>query len=183
LVRAARGVTLTRYGTGPLNGRGRGSGRARRARLFRGRSHERSGRRGGGRDRMPWPFGCYAVMIVHARTSGHFSTVEPACQQQTMSPAVNARGARDSRERGSPRSINREEGRGESLTALPCHLASAASVSCSSLLTARFLGIAPARFILAPLPPLLLAFSCNGSASAHHSARASALDLVDGNAI
>jgi hypothetical protein len=124
LARAARGVTLTRGGTVPLNGCGRGSGRARRARLFRRRSRARSGRHGGGRDGTPRPF---AVMIARVRSSGRFSTVGPTCQRQTMSPAVNGRGARGSRERGSPRSINHERGRSESLTlplsiCCPCFL-------------------------------------------------------------
>jgi hypothetical protein len=49
---------------------------------------------GGGRDGAPRLFGCYAVMIARAHTSSRFSMVGPACQRQTMSPAVNARGAR-----------------------------------------------------------------------------------------
>jgi hypothetical protein len=34
---------------------------------------------GGGCDGAPRPFGCCAVMIVRARTSGRFSTVGPVC--------------------------------------------------------------------------------------------------------
>jgi hypothetical protein len=71
---------------------------------------------GGGHDGASWPFGSCTVMIVHVRTSDHFSTIGPFCQRQTRSSAVNARGARSSRERGSPRSINRGRGMGESLT-------------------------------------------------------------------
>jgi hypothetical protein len=71
---------------------------------------------GGGRDGTPRPFCCCAVMIAHAHSPNHFSTVGPACQRQTMSPAVNARSVRGSRECGSPRYINRERGRDESLT-------------------------------------------------------------------
>jgi hypothetical protein len=61
---------------------------------------------GGERDKAPRPFGCCDVMITCARTSSRFSMVGPVCQWQTMSHAVNARGARGSREHGSPRSIN-----------------------------------------------------------------------------
>jgi hypothetical protein len=48
---------------------------------------------GGGRDGASRPFGCCAVMIARAHTSCRFSMVGPVCQRQTMSPAVNARGA------------------------------------------------------------------------------------------
>jgi hypothetical protein len=61
---------------------------------------------GGGRDGVPRPFVCRVVMIEHTRASGHFSTVGPVGQWQAVSPAVNARDAQGSRERGSPRSIN-----------------------------------------------------------------------------
>jgi hypothetical protein len=71
---------------------------------------------GGGCDGAPRPFGCCVVMIARAHSSGRFSTVGPVCQRQTISPAVNARGAHGSWERGSPRSINRGRGRSESLT-------------------------------------------------------------------
>jgi hypothetical protein len=47
---------------------------------------------GGGRDRAARPFGCRSAMITHARASGCFDAVGPACQRQTKSPAVNARG-------------------------------------------------------------------------------------------
>jgi hypothetical protein len=60
------------------------------------------GNLGGGRDGAPRPFGCCAVMIAHARTSYRFSTVGPVCQQRTIPPAVNACGARGSREHGPP---------------------------------------------------------------------------------
>jgi hypothetical protein len=49
---------------------------------------------GDGRERAPRPFGCRAVMIAHARASGHFSTVGPTSQRQTVSPAVNMHAAR-----------------------------------------------------------------------------------------
>jgi hypothetical protein len=45
---------------------------------------------GGGHDGVQRPFGCCAVMIARARSSGRFGTVGPVCQQQTGSPAVNA---------------------------------------------------------------------------------------------
>jgi hypothetical protein len=67
---------------------------------------------GGGCDGAPRPFGSHAVMIAHARASGRFSTVGPVGQRQAASPAVSARGARGSREHGSPRSINCREGEG-----------------------------------------------------------------------
>jgi hypothetical protein len=73
---------------------------------------------GGGCDGVPQPFGCRAVMIAHARAPDCFSSVGPAGQRQTVSPAVNARGVCGSQERGSPRSINCRRGRGESLTSL-----------------------------------------------------------------
>jgi hypothetical protein len=57
---------------------------------------------GGGLDVASRPFGCRAVMIACARTSGRFGTVGPVCQRQTRSPAVNACGAHSFRERGSP---------------------------------------------------------------------------------
>jgi hypothetical protein len=49
---------------------------------------------GGGRDGVPRPFSCHAVMIARARSSGRFGAVWPVCQRQTRSPVVNARGAR-----------------------------------------------------------------------------------------
>jgi hypothetical protein len=52
------------------------------------------GRRGGGRDGAPRPFSRRAAMIAHARVSGCFGMVGPACQRHTKSPAVNACGAR-----------------------------------------------------------------------------------------
>jgi hypothetical protein len=66
----------------------------------------------GGHDGAPRPFGCCAIMIAHARTSGRFSTMGPVYQRQTMSPTVNARGARGSWERGSPSSIKSREREG-----------------------------------------------------------------------
>jgi hypothetical protein len=51
-------------------------------------------------------------MIAHARTSGRFGTMGPVCQRQTASLAVNARGARSSRERGSPNLLITREGGG-----------------------------------------------------------------------
>jgi hypothetical protein len=57
-----------------------------------------------------------AVMIAHTCAPSCFSTVGPVGQRQTVSPAVNACGARSSRESGSPRSINCGNGKGESLT-------------------------------------------------------------------
>jgi hypothetical protein len=57
---------------------------------------------GGGHDGAPRPFGCCAVMIAHARTSYRFSTVGPVYQRHTILPAVNACGARGSREHGPP---------------------------------------------------------------------------------
>jgi hypothetical protein len=44
---------------------------------------------GGRRDGASWPFGCYAVMIAHARSSGRFSMVGLAvhgrrCRLQLM---------------------------------------------------------------------------------------------------
>jgi hypothetical protein len=48
---------------------------------------------GAGRDGAPRPFGCRAVMIAHARV-WLFQHGGPACQWQTMPPAVNACGAR-----------------------------------------------------------------------------------------
>jgi hypothetical protein len=35
---------------------------------------------GSERDRPPWPFGCRAVMVAHARAHGRFGDVGPACQ-------------------------------------------------------------------------------------------------------
>jgi hypothetical protein len=55
-------------------------------------------------------------MIEHARAPGRFSTVGPAGQRQTVFPAFNVRGTRSFRERGSPGSINRGDGKGECLT-------------------------------------------------------------------
>jgi hypothetical protein len=55
---------------------------------------------GGGRDGASQPFGSCAIMIAHARVSGRFSTVGPVGQRQAALPAVNACGARGSRERG-----------------------------------------------------------------------------------
>jgi hypothetical protein len=49
---------------------------------------------GGGRDGMPRPFGCRAVMI--ARTPGRFGVVGSARQWQMHPPAVNAHDARGS---------------------------------------------------------------------------------------
>jgi hypothetical protein len=55
-------------------------------------------------------------MIAHARAPGRFSMVGSAGQRRIALPAVTARGARSFREHGSPESINREKGDGESLT-------------------------------------------------------------------
>jgi hypothetical protein len=71
-------VTLTWQGTGPLKAHSRGCGRALWARLFRRRHRARNGRRGGGRDGPPRPFGCRAVMIARARASGRFGDMVPA---------------------------------------------------------------------------------------------------------
>jgi hypothetical protein len=49
---------------------------------------------GGRRDEVPRPFGCRAVMIARARSSGRFGAVWPVFQRQTRSPAVNAHGTR-----------------------------------------------------------------------------------------
>jgi hypothetical protein len=70
---------------------------------------------GDGRDGALRPFGCRAVMIAHARVRGLFSVVGPDGRRLMALPAFNRRGARSSRERGSPRSINRGKGKGESL--------------------------------------------------------------------
>jgi hypothetical protein len=73
-------------------------------------------------------------------------TVGPVCQRQTKSPAVNALGAR-----GSPRSINRERGRGESLTS---SLSIRCPCPCFSFPAEHLLVFAPVRFVLAPPLPL-----------------------------
>jgi hypothetical protein len=135
---------------------------------------------GDGCDGAPRPFGCYAVMITCARTSGHFSSVGPVCQRRTRSPAVNACGACGSQERGSPRSINCERGRGESLTS-PLRIRR--PVSCLPFLAVRFLGFAPARFVLAPPSSLLSILAHDGSAADNRSVRAPTLDSVDGDTI
>jgi hypothetical protein len=70
----------------------------------------------GGRDGATRPFGCRAVMIAHACVRGHFGATGLADQRRMALPAFNVRGTRSSRERGSPRSINRGKGKGESLT-------------------------------------------------------------------
>jgi hypothetical protein len=71
---------------------------------------------GGGRDGPTRPFGCCAIMIAHARVFVNFGAVGPSDQWRTALPAVIARGAWSFREHGSPGSINRERGRGGSLT-------------------------------------------------------------------
>jgi hypothetical protein len=46
---------------------------------------------GGGRDGQSRPFGCRALMIVHAHAPCCFGVVGPARQWQMQPPAVNAR--------------------------------------------------------------------------------------------
>jgi hypothetical protein len=119
-------------------------------------------------------------MIARACTSSRFGTVGPVYQRQARSPAVNAHGARGFRECGSPRSINRERGRGESLT-------SSLSVRCPCFLL-LLPGCAPPcprprSFHPRVVGSLYSAFACNGPASAHRGVRASAVDSVDGDVI
>jgi hypothetical protein len=141
--------------------------------------HGRSGRRGGGRDGAPRPFGCHAVMIAHAHEHGHFSAVGPAGQRLTALPVFNGRSARSFQERGSPRSINHGEGKGESFT-------SPLSIHCSCCLPSPRPHAPPILVLLAslliPPPSQLSALARNGPASADSSSRAPPLVPVDGDA-
>jgi hypothetical protein len=135
---------------------------------------------GGGRDGAPRPFSYRAVMIVRARGSDRFSTVGPVCHRRTASPVVNAHGARGFRERGSPRSINRERGREESPT-------SSLSICCPCL-SPLLLGCAPpcsclCSFRSRAAASLALALTRNGPAPANRSAGPPAMDSVDSDGV
>jgi hypothetical protein len=107
---------------------------------------------GGRCDRPPRPFGYRAAMIAHARATGRFGAVGPACQWQMQPPAVNAHGVWFV-EHCSLRSINPRKGG----SPLPHHLALPPFASCLHFPAARPFIFAHHSLRLRALPPTAMA--------------------------